>query len=86
MIGKPAFPVTPENTERAGGHPGLSAKEYAAIMLSEPSSGTQWLDEMIARANKRREIAGVHLSVALLQMSKGENINPGAIVQAIMNS
>lgn len=30
---------------------GFTKKEYAAIMLRVPTSGTQWLDEMIDRSN-----------------------------------
>lgn len=82
----PAFPVTPENAERNHGHPGLSAKEYAAIQLREPSSGTKWLDEMISRANERQLIASTQVQVALLQYARGEQINPAVITGAILNT
>lgn len=82
----PAFPVTPENAERNHGHPGLSAKEYAAIQLREPSSGTKWLDEMILRANERQLVASTQVQVALLQYARGEHINPSALVRAILNT
>lgn len=31
-------------------HPGLSAREYAAIKLRVPDSGTEWLDAMIRKS------------------------------------
>lgn len=82
----PAFPVTPENAERNHGHPGLSAKEYAAIQLREPSSGTKWLDEMILRANEWQFISSTKVQVALLQYARGDQINPSAVVSAILNA
>lgn len=66
--GGPAFPAkhtvlsTPE--QRALGVdgfveelPGLTKREYAAIHLRVPDSGSQWLDEMIEKA-RRTEFAG----------------------------
>ena len=82
----PAFPVTPDNSERNHGHPGLSAKEYAAIQLREPSSGTKWLDEMISRANERQLVVSTSIQVALLQYARGEHINPSAITSAILKT
>lgn len=38
-------------------HPGLSKREYAAILLRVPNSGDPDIDEMIRQAN-RRELAG----------------------------
>ena len=32
---------------------GLSKEEYAAIHLKVPNSGSEWLDEMIRKANLR---------------------------------
>lgn len=32
---------------------GMSKREYAAIKLRVPDSGTEWLDEMIRKANRR---------------------------------
>lgn len=42
----PAFPIP--GTE----HGGLTAREYAAIHLRVPESGTQWLDAMIATSRR----------------------------------
>jgi hypothetical protein len=38
--GGPAFPVLPYHT-------GMTLRQYAAIHLRVPKSGTRWLDEMI---------------------------------------
>lgn len=38
-------------------HVGMSLREYAAIKLRVPNSGTDWLDEMI-RQSLRDEMAG----------------------------
>jgi hypothetical protein len=53
--GKPAFPATAYNDD---GHmpQGMSVREYAAIKLRVPDSGTDWLDDMI-RKSQRDEIA-----------------------------
>ena len=52
--GGPAYPHT------LRGHPietGMTLRQYAAIKLRVPSSGTDWLDEMI-RQSLRDELAG----------------------------
>ena len=52
--GGPAFPHT------LRGHPietGMTLRQYAAINLRVPNSGTDWLDEMI-RQSLRDELAG----------------------------
>lgn len=57
----PAHPCeqgqTPEGTWNDTFESGLTAKQYAAIHLRVPNSGTDWLDEMIRQAN-HRDIAG----------------------------
>lgn len=53
---EPAFPVTEEQMDRIEKYPqmaGLSKEEYAAIHLKIPNSGSEWLDEMIRKANIR---------------------------------
>ena len=40
-----------------GGDAGMSLRQYAAIKLRVPNSGTDWLDEMI-RQSLRDELAG----------------------------
>jgi hypothetical protein len=44
----PAFPSTRMN----GQEEGMSLRQYAAIKLRVPDSGTDWLDDMIHEANK----------------------------------
>ena len=48
--GGPAFP------RPQGGDAGMSLRQYAAIKLRVPNSGTDWLDEMI-RQSLRDELA-----------------------------
>lgn len=43
----PAFPVPKINSGA-----GFTKREYAAILLRVPDSGSDWLDEMIVRAHK----------------------------------
>jgi hypothetical protein len=47
--GGPAFPAPIIDVE---GHEGMTLRQYAAIHLKVPNSGTDWLDEMIEEANK----------------------------------
>lgn len=51
----PAFP-NPEmgvsHFNNPGAYSGLTAQEYAAIMLRVPESGTPWLDDMIRKARR----------------------------------
>ena len=49
--GGPAFP------RPQGGDAGMTLRQYAAIKLRVPNSGTDWLDEMI-RQSLRDELAG----------------------------
>lgn len=44
---KPAFPVADPIVESLNG---LTAREYAAIKLRVPDSGTEWLDAMIRKS------------------------------------
>jgi len=41
-------------------HEGMTKREYSAINLRVPNSGTEWLDEMI-RASLHNEFAGMAL-------------------------
>jgi hypothetical protein len=60
--GGPAFPAQPKY-ERPGGdyivhdQGGMTLRQYAAIKLRVPDSGTGWLDDMIRQA-KRDDFAG----------------------------
>lgn len=54
---KPAFPRAPiaDVDGRPYGHQGgLTARQYAAIHLCVPSSGDEWLDDMIREAQRDR--------------------------------
>jgi hypothetical protein len=52
--GGPAFPhVCPENVASFG-HPCMTLRQYAAIKLCVPDSGTEWLDDMIRQAQRDR--------------------------------
>lgn len=51
----PAFPTTEEHGFNSG-EPGMTLRQYAAIKLRVPNSGTDWLDEMI-RQSVRGELA-----------------------------
>ena len=44
--GYPAFPYTEANGANSG-DVGMTLRQYAAIKLRVPDSGTDWLDEMI---------------------------------------
>jgi hypothetical protein len=49
--GGPAFPA-PTTKPLENYYPGMTLRQYAAIHLKVPNSGTDWLDEMIEEANK----------------------------------
>lgn len=50
--GGPAFPqdATPAWSDLKPTHPGMTLRQYAAIKLRVPDSGTEWLDEMIIQS------------------------------------
>ena len=47
--GGPAFPTTNYSAVYSEG---MTLRQYAAINLKVPDSGTDWLDEMIVKANE----------------------------------
>lgn len=56
---RPAFPCHPEIVPfRDEEYSGMTLRQYAAIKLGVPDSGTDWLDEMI-RAASRDRMAGL---------------------------
>lgn len=59
--GGPAFP---ETREQHAWNPGMTLRQYAAIKLRVPESGTQWLDDMI-RKSLRDEMAGRAMTAML---------------------
>jgi len=54
--GGPAFPTVDANRAEDYGTYGMTLRQYAAINLRVPNSGTDWLDEMI-RQSVRGELA-----------------------------
>ena len=66
--GGPAFPVI---GEYRGASSGMTLRQYAAIKLGVPESGTPWLDEMIVRAN-RDKLAVQALAGIIAGQSEGE--------------
>lgn len=53
--GGPAYPIPCEDDRDCGprfesGYGGMSLRQYAAIKLRVPDSGTDWLDDMIRRS------------------------------------
>lgn len=58
----PAFPWTADRADR-GDEPGMTLRQYAAIKLKVPDSGTDWLDEMI-RSSLRDEFAAKSIDSA----------------------
>lgn len=49
-------PAFPESTSQDGPYGGMSLRQYAAIKLRVPDSGTDWLDDMI-RQSLRTDLA-----------------------------
>jgi hypothetical protein len=47
--GGPAFPSTEANGANSG-DVGMTLRQYAAIKLKVPDSGTDWLDDMIRKS------------------------------------
>jgi hypothetical protein len=53
--GGPAFPTKNYQTvvpEATGYAEGMTLRQYAAIKLKVPDSGTDWLDDMIRKSNE----------------------------------
>ena len=66
--GGPAFP------RPQGGDAGMTLRQYAAIKLRVPSSGTDWLDEMI-RQSLRDELAAKAMQ-AMVSAEVAESFRP----------
>ena len=73
--GGPAFPTDGESqvSARLWHFSGLTKREYSAINLRVPNSGTEWLDEMI-RASLHNEFAGMALQGALSRGVEGVEV------------
>jgi hypothetical protein len=76
----PAFPgVEYKQPVGGGAHMmtivgGMTMREYAAIQLKVPDSGTAWLDEMI-RTAQRNELAAKVMPAALHELWDGAKRN-----------
>jgi hypothetical protein len=71
--GGPAFPRQPN--EYIQGSEGMTLRQYAAIKLRVPESGTDWLDDMIRKSN--RDHFAAH---AINEVGWYNNINQSAIM------
>ena len=49
-VGGPAFPMGYHPAGNSADHFGMTLRQYAAIRLRVPDSGTDWLDEMIVKS------------------------------------
>ena len=68
---KPAFPHKYSN---GGWHePGMTLRQYAAIKLRAPNSGTEWLDDMIRQA-KRDEFAGQAMDALMNTVEEDDQV------------
>ena len=69
-----AFPYCVWVGDHHNGHnTGMTKREYSAINLRVPNSGTEWLDEMI-RASLHNEFAGMALQGALSRGVEGVEV------------
>jgi hypothetical protein len=50
--GGPAFPMGYHPEGNNADHFGMTLRQYAAIKLRVPESGTDWLDDMIRKSNR----------------------------------
>ena len=72
--GGPAFPrtgMTVGSEVTDWSEPGMSLRQFAAIKLRVPSSGTDWLDEMIRESLK--DTAANHALLGLLAAEREED-------------
>ena len=72
------FPCGPTVFSMSGddcSRPGMTLREYAAIKLRVPESGTDWLDEMI-RESVRDEFAAKAMQGYLADLEWREDVSP----------
>lgn len=65
--GGPAFPLQTDGLRR---NEGMTLRQYAAIHLKVPSSGDQWLDDMI-RESQRNDLAAKAMQIMWDAYDKG---------------
>ncbi len=68
-----AFPGSYSEQGEMNWYVGMTKREYAAIKLRIPNSGTEWLDEMI-RKSLHNEFAGMALQGALSRGVEGVEV------------
>jgi hypothetical protein len=82
--GGPAFPHTPENVLTSCPlNGGMTLRQYAAIKLKVPNSGTDWLDEMIVESN-RNDLAAKAMNGILSRPDAGYLPDEQAAIQSYM--
>lgn len=75
--GGPAFPsglVENEADEVDSLHKGMTLRQYAAIKLKVPDSGTDWLDSMIEKS-LRDDFAAKTMQGVISTLEEGEDFN-----------
>lgn len=62
---------------------GLTARQYAAIALRVPDSGTDWLDAMIVRSRRQERATAIAAAVAPQAVEKLEGLQPDDVFNLI---
>lgn len=75
--GGPAFPIDANETADRCIYTGMTLRQYAAIKLRVPDSGTDWLDEMIRKSQKDC-FAAKAMQVLLAEVDGPNDDVPGA--------
>lgn len=84
--GGPAFPCHPEIIpHRDHDFAGMTLRQYAAIKLRVPNSGTDWLDEMI-RESLRDEMAKVAMNALEFRGDNGGRDPSGVLGEYMTGS
>jgi hypothetical protein len=73
--GGPAFPMGYHPEGNNADHFGMTLRQYAAIKLRVPDSGTDWLDDMIRKSNR-----DYFAAKAINEVGWYNNINQSAIM------
>lgn len=72
--GGPAFPGLHPSADCRYQDEGMTLRQYAAIKLKVPNSGTDWLDEMI-RTAQRDELAARAMQGNIASMVEGQEFD-----------
>ena len=95
--GGPAFPVAvpfgahnPQNADEAKRlAEGMTLRQYAAIKLRVPNSGTDWLDEMIVQSLRdgfAAKAMQAHITSSMAVLAKAHCGDPDAVNPIIANA